>query len=415
MIALRRIAFSLLRIVALGIVATIAAQPARAAGAFCIDVGTMQFGDVMVGNSSSMSATIRNCGDQTWSFTDVSVDPVTGPAFHVNTSCATGLALAPGASCKATVSFVPLAVGQTSGGLWLRNTTADSQELLTFYGRGVDAQAGTATLTFVPASAQFGPELIGTQSPPMTIELRNDGPAAMTISAIVLNGPQVYDFSGTADSCPVGKTIPAGKSCQLSLFFQPQAIGTRLANLVIDSPQLSDLAILQVSGTGTLVPPATATVIEFYNAALDHYFISSLEADIDALDSGAIPGWERTGLTFNAYAAATAGASPVCRFYIPPAQGNSHFLSASPQECADVMQGYPTFELETPSAMYMVLPDPITGACPAGMTPVYRVWNARADTNHRYLTDRELRDMMVADGGKAEGYGPDAVDMCAPL
>src|SRR5262245_3568628 len=267
----------------------------------------MQFGDVMVGNISSMTATVRNCGDQPWTFTDVSVDPVTGPAFHVSTSCATGLTLAAGASCKATVNFVPLAVGQTSGGLWLRNTTADSEELLTFYGRGVDAQAGTATLTFVPAAAQFGPELIGTQSPPMTIELHNDGPAALTISAIVLNGPQAYDFSGTADSCPLGKTIPAGKSCQLSLFFQPQAIGTRLANLVIDSPQLSDLAILQVSGMGTLVPPATATVIEFYNAALDHYFVSSLQADIDALDSGAIPGWERTGLSFNAYAAATAG------------------------------------------------------------------------------------------------------------
>jgi hypothetical protein len=105
----------------------------------------------------------------------------------------------------------------------------------------------------------------------------------------------------------------------------------------------------------------------------------------------------------------------VCRYYIPPAQGNSHFFSASPAECAQVMQGFPTFELETPNAMYMILPDPDTGACPAGTVPVYRVWNDRADTNHRYLTDRALRDEMVADGGIAEGYGPDRVDMCAPL
>jgi len=47
--------------------------------------------------------------------------------------------------------------------------------------------------------------------------------------------------------------------------------------------------------------------------------------------------------------------------------------------------------------------------------PVYRVWNDRADTNHRYLTDLALRDVMVAQGGVAEGYGPDRVDMCAPL
>ena len=55
----------------------------------------------------------------------------------------------------------------------------------------------------------------------------------------------------------------------------------------------------------------------------------------------------------------------------------------------------------------------MTGACPAGTTPVYRVWNNRADSNHRYLTSRDLRDQMVYRGYIAEGYGPDAVIMCA--
>src|SRR5690349_16331867 len=65
---------------------------------------------------------------------------------------------------------------------------------------------------------------------------------------------------------------------------------------------------------------ATVTVVEFYNATLDHYFISPLQDDIDALDSGRIPGWNRTGYNFTAYgtAAEVAGASPVCRYYIPP-------------------------------------------------------------------------------------------------
>ena len=391
------------------------AQPASADGRFCTDAVTFSFGNRLVGTSSSMTATISNCGDQAWTVTDVSVDPVTGPAFHVNTSCATGMTIAPGASCNATVVFAPVVSGETSGGLWLRNTTADSEELLTFYGRGVDAQAGTATLSFAPAAAAFGPEPVGMQSPPLTVELHNQGPAALTLTAIVLNGPQVYDFLGLLDTCATGKSIPAGKSCSMSLYFQPQATGTRLANLVIDSPQLSSLAILQVSGIGTISPPATTTVIEFYNATLDHYFISSLQPDIQALDSQAIPGWVRTGLSFNAYPAAVAGASPVCRFYIPPAEGNSHFFSASPLECAEVMQGYPMFELESPNAMYLDLPDPVTGACPAGTIPVYRVWNDRVDTNHRYLTDRARRDQMVASQGYvAEGYGPDTVIMCAP-
>jgi hypothetical protein len=416
MAARPRISFFRLLIITLAVVGSMFAQPARADAIFCTSAFTFSFGDRLVGTNSSMTATISNCGDQPWAFTDVSIDPATGAAFHVNTSCATGLMMAPGASCSATVVFAPVVTGQTSGGLWLRNTTADSEELLTFYGRGVDAQAGTATLTFVPAVAAFGPQPVGTQSPPLTVELHNQGPAALTLSAIVLNGPQVYDFLGLVDTCATGKSIPAGNFCHMSLYFQPQATGTRLANLVIDSPQLSSLAILQVSGTGTTPgPPATTTVIEFYNAALDHYFISSLQPDIQALDSQAIPGWVRTGLSFNAYPVATAGASPVCRFYIPPAQGNSHFFSASPLECAEVMQAYPMFELESPNAMYLDLPDPSTGACPAGTIAVYRVWNARVDTNHRYLTDRALRDQMVASQGYvAEGYGPDDVAMCAP-
>ena len=64
---------------------------------------------------------------------------------------------------------------------------------------------------------------------------------------------------------------------------------------------------------------------------------------------------------------------------------------------------------------YMNLPDPDTGACPASMVPVYRVWNNRGDSNHRYMTDTSLRDQMVAKGYIAEGYGPDNVTMCGPM
>src|SRR5580704_11975495 len=87
----------------------------------------------------------------------------------------------------------------------------------------------------------------------------------------------------------------------------------------------------------------TVDVIEYYNASQDHYFISSLQPDINALDSGHFPGWARTGLTFKAYPATTANASPVCRFYIPPADGDSHFYSASPVECTAVQARFPAF------------------------------------------------------------------------
>ncbi len=166
---------------------------------------------------------------------------------------------------------------------------------------------------------------------------------------------------------------------------------------------------------GTFVaPPAAVSIVEFYSIARDHYFMSASIPEIADLDRGVHPGWSRTGHAFNGYAVASAGAGPVCRYYIPPASGDSHFYSASPAACTQLQADFPTFVAETSSAFYIGSPDPADGACGAGMVPVYRLWNARADTNHRYLTSATLRQQMVAAGWVAEGYGPDAVIMCAP-
>jgi hypothetical protein len=59
----------------------------------------------------------------------------------------------------------------------------------------------------------------------------------------------------------------------------------------------------------------------------------------------------------------------------------------------------------------------VTGACPAATSPVYRLWDKRVDTNHRYTTDPIVRDQMRGLGWVLEGYGaaaPNLVVMCAP-
>ena len=155
-------------------------------------------------------------------------------------------------------------------------------------------------------------------------------------------------------------------------------------------------------------------VIEYYHAAFDHYFITALPQEVAALDSGRFDGWARTGKSFPAWSVAQAATSPVCRFYLPPEVGDSHFFSASPVECSEAPIKFPNFVFETAAAMHEVLPDPALGACPVNTVPIFRVWNRRADSNHRYVADRSVRDAMVARGYVAEGYGPDAVAMCAP-
>ncbi len=163
-------------------------------------------------------------------------------------------------------------------------------------------------------------------------------------------------------------------------------------------------------------------IVEYYNAALDHYFLTPNPMEAADLDGGVHSGWSRTGNTFPAFGAASAapdGFVPVCRFYIPPAHGDSHFFTASASECAEVQSkvqtdpNYSDYVFESPNAFYAALPDTATGVCPDATVPVYRLWNQRADSNHRYVTDPALKAQMIAKGYLGEGYGPDGVAMCA--
>ena len=184
------------------------------------------------------------------------------------------------------------------------------------------------------------------------------------------------------------------------------AAGRPLPNVAIRSAVGFDWKTVRA----TPVPP---DVVEYYNAALDHYFITPLAAEQDFLDAGGTPtAWVRTGESFGYYAAPAAGTSPVCRFYIPPALGDSHFFGRGTAECEATAARNPSFTLESAAFLHMVLPT--AGNCPAGTVPVYRVFSNRPDANHRYTTSRAIRDQMVARGWLAEGDGPDLVVMCAP-
>jgi hypothetical protein len=105
----------------------------------------------------------------------------------------------------------------------------------------------------------------------------------------------------------------------------------------------------------------------------------------------------------------------VCRYYIPPGYGDSHFFTAAQGECAIALVKFPWLFKETDAAFYIGLPDPVTGACNPNEVAVYRLWNGRADSNHRYTTSATVKALMIAAGYVAEGYGPDQAGMCAPL
>jgi len=165
----------------------------------------------------------------------------------------------------------------------------------------------------------------------------------------------------------------------------------------------------------------TATVVEFYNTGLKHYFMTAVAEEATAIDGGSAgPGWVRTGGRFSAYqnAGDAAGLLAVCRFYgsidIDPLTGlrrgpNSHFYTSDAAECAQVKLD-PGWTYE--GIAYYINPQ-TAGNCAAGTQKVYRSYNngfVRNDSNHRYTTDLTVQQKMPA-----QGYSPEGVVMCAPL
>jgi cyclophilin family peptidyl-prolyl cis-trans isomerase len=214
------------------------------------------------------------------------------------------------------------------------------------------------------------------------------------------NGMQVVDAIAALPIRSAGGALGS-----LPLASVPTSVVTE-QNLVI----ITDVEVLPEQVAGVSV-----SVVEFYNANLDHYFITADAGEAASIDNGSAgPGWSRTGNSFK-----SGGSVSVCRFYGSQSPGpNSHFYTADTGECDGLKQqqaSTPDTEKRWNFESLDFASTPLSnGACPDGTTPVYRAYNngfARSvDSNHRLTSSLTAINEVVARGWSDEG----AV-MCAPL
>jgi hypothetical protein len=158
-------------------------------------------------------------------------------------------------------------------------------------------------------------------------------------------------------------------------------------------------------------------VVEYLHAGFGHYFITSFTGEIDALDSGRVAGWARTGRTFKAYTASNGNQRAVCRFFtaaFPPK--SSHFYTSNSDECVSLRANNRDWQYEADS--FWVQPaDAVLGSCPTGTEAIYRLYNngQSGAPNHRYTNSSALRTQMIGAGWIPEGFGPEGVAFCAPI
>lgn len=161
------------------------------------------------------------------------------------------------------------------------------------------------------------------------------------------------------------------------------------------------------------VPPPNqlGEMIEFHHAGLDHYFYTADAGEIGGLDSGTgARGWMRTGKSFRVILGGCVPAEQidfrVFRFFGKPGVGpSSHVFTLDRQECRIIdKSGAWLYEGST---FWATRPDS-KGGCPVfDEIPLFRVWKAFGDSNHRFTTDPAVVDEM-----KAKGWVDEGVAMC---
>lgn len=166
-------------------------------------------------------------------------------------------------------------------------------------------------------------------------------------------------------------------------------------------------------------PPAGAVaVIEYYNPASDHYFITASPIEIANLDAGLAGRFQRTGYFFYAYpnlASAPAGAQPVSvlrrREHVDQLALLSVPTRPSARTCRATGRARGSSSSTTPSTSCCHG----AGTCPESTMPVHRYFNNRRDANHRYTIDLSVKRAMVNRAWVPEGNGPAAVVFCSPI
>jgi hypothetical protein len=148
------------------------------------------------------------------------------------------------------VAFVPTASGMASGSLTL--TTAINQVLVvSLQGLSAAPAPVLAWQTGGVTALQFDSTEVGKTSAAKSVTLQNQGPGAVSFTALEADGMDKAQFSvASASTCRVGTSLAQGASCQLVVAFAPAAAGSRSATLRIASNATAP-ATMSLSGVAT--------------------------------------------------------------------------------------------------------------------------------------------------------------------
>jgi len=190
------------------------------------DQGATDTHDLILHNKGGTDLTINSISTDN---TDFTVD---------NIDCIISMTLSLDQKCTLVISFTPTSV--TSLASILDITTTAGNASIQLSGSGVDPEIS------VPATVDFGSTIIIGQSVTKQIVISNTGSNGLLLGAFTLTGIDADEFS-LVTNCPSG-FMNTGAACAIDLTYNPVAGKSISASLEIESNDVTDPAIITLTG-----------------------------------------------------------------------------------------------------------------------------------------------------------------------
>jgi len=236
--------------------ATISLSGAGVQPQIAVTPGSISFGSVTTGTSSSQAVSVSNPGSATLTITQ---SAITGAGFGLS-GLTLPLNLAPGQSTAFSVSFAPSVTGSVTGSIALTSNAPASLTTNSLSGTGVQPQ-----IAVLPGSISFGNVTTGTSNT-QTVQVSNPGSATLTITQATLTGAG-FGLSGL--TLPL--SLAPAQSASFTVSFAPSTAGSVTGSLTLTSNAPASPTAISLSGSGvtaTLQLSASPTALSFGNVTV---------------------------------------------------------------------------------------------------------------------------------------------------
>jgi hypothetical protein len=220
-------------------------------GALSANLSSLSFASVQVGNSQTLSETLKNIGR---SDVTISKDAVSGAGFRVS-EFSLPVTLTPGQTLTFSVIFAPQAAQSATGSISFVSNASNPNFTIPLAGTGT----AVGQLAVSPANLNFGSVVAGT-SVSLPISLSAVG------SSVVVNFASLSAaaFKLSGQSFPL--TIASGQSVPVRITFAPQSNGVANARLSFANNAANSAVVASLTGTGT------TSAFSSYSARTDAVF-----------------------------------------------------------------------------------------------------------------------------------------------